>query len=62
VTVVRDLQLTPEELQALARQLKQLCGSGGTVKGGAIEIQGDHRQKIADRLRALGYKTKFVGG
>jgi len=62
VTVVRDLQLTPGDLQALARQLKQLCGSGGTVKDGAIEIQGDHRQKIADRLRALGYKTKFVGG
>jgi len=62
VTVVRDLQLTPEDLQALARQLKQLCGSGGTVKDGTLEIQGDHRQRIADRLRALGYKTKFVGG
>ena len=62
VTVVRDLQLTPEDLQTLARQLKQLCGSGGTVKDGAIEIQGDHRQRIADRLRALGYQTKFVGG
>jgi translation initiation factor 1 len=62
VTIVRDLQLSPEDLQVLARQLKQLCGSGGTIKDGAIEIQGDHRQKISDRLRALGYKTKFVGG
>jgi translation initiation factor 1 len=62
VTIIRELQLTPEDLQALARQLKQLCGSGGTIKDSAIEIQGDHRQKISDRLRALGYKTKFIGG
>ena len=62
VTVVRDLQLTQDNLQALARQLKQLCGSGGTIKDGAIEIQGDHREKIAAKLRSLGYKTKFVGG
>jgi translation initiation factor 1 len=62
VTVIRDLQLTPEDLQSLARLLKQACGSGGTVKEGAIEIQGDHREKIAARLRSLGYKTKFVGG
>jgi translation initiation factor 1 len=62
VTIIRDLQLSPEDMQGLARQLKQLCGSGGTIKDGAIEIQGDHRQKISDRLRALGYKTKFAGG
>lgn len=62
VTVVRDLQLSPEDLKALATQLKQACGTGGTVKDGAIEIQGDHREKIAARLRSLGYKTKFTGG
>jgi len=62
VTVIRDLQLTADDLQALARQLKQHCGSGGTVKDGAIEIQGDHRDKVAAKLRTLGYKTKFVGG
>ena len=62
VTVIRDLQLSPEDLQALARLLKQHCGSGGTVKDGVIEIQGDHRDKVATRLRSLGYKTKLVGG
>jgi translation initiation factor 1 len=62
VTVIRDLQLSPEDLAALAKTLKQACGSGGTVKGGNIEIQGDHREKIAARLRSMGYKTKFVGG
>jgi translation initiation factor 1 len=62
VTVVRNLQLAPQELKALATQLKQACGTGGTVKDGAIEIQGDHREKIAATLRSLGYKTKFTGG
>ena len=62
VTVVRDLLLSPQDLKDLARQLKQTCGTGGTVKDGAIEIQGDHREKIAARMQALGYKTKFVGG
>ena len=49
-------------LGEVARALKSRCASGGTVKGGAIEIQGDHREKIAVRLRQLGYKTKFTGG
>jgi translation initiation factor 1 len=62
VTVVRDLQLTEADLSELARQLKQTCGSGGTIKDGVIEIQGDHREKVAASLRTLGYKTKFVGG
>ncbi len=62
VTVIRDLRLAPQDLQALAKLLKKACGSGGTVKEGMIEIQGDHREKIAAKLRSLGYKTKFVGG
>ncbi len=62
VTVIRNLRLSPEEFKALAAQLKQACGTGGTVKDEAIEIQGDHREKIAARLRSLGYKTKFTGG
>jgi len=57
-----DLILTPQDLKALAKTLKQTCGSGGTVKDGTIEIQGDHREKIAAKLNSLGYKTKFVGG
>ncbi len=63
VTVLRDFQLTDKELARLGKQLKKACGSGGTVKeGGIIEIQGDHREKIAEVLQAQGYKTKFVGG
>ncbi len=62
VTVIYDLKLTPDDLKSLAKQLKQACGTGGTVKDGVIEIQGDHREKIAERLKGLGYKTKFAGG
>jgi len=62
VTVVYGLQLTPDDFKELARQLKQACGTGGTVKEDAIEIQGDHREKVAARLRQLGYQTKFTGG
>ena len=62
VTVVSDLQLSPEDMKALSKRLKQACGSGGTVKDGNIEIQGDHRDKVAGELSALGYKTKFTGG
>lgn len=62
VTVIRNLQLTAEDLTALAKLLKQACGSGGTIKEGIIEIQGDHREKVAARLQSLGYKTKFTGG
>ncbi len=62
VTVVGGLQLTGPEQAALAKQLKALCGSGGTVKEGNIEIQGDHRERIAAELKKLGYQTKLVGG
>lgn len=62
VTVITGLQLTQEDLAALAKRLKSLCGSGGTVKDGHIEIQGDHRERIAAELQRLGYKTKLAGG
>ncbi len=57
VTVVRGLVLTSEDLKNLAKDLKETCGTGGTVKDGTIEIQGDHRSRVAARLKALGYKT-----
>ena len=62
VTVIRKLVLSEEDLKDLARKLKQLCGSGGTVKDGEIEIQGEHRERIAEALQKMGYKVKIAGG
>jgi translation initiation factor 1 len=45
VTLVKNLQLSAEDLRALAAALKSACGSGGTIKDGVIEIQGEHREK-----------------
>jgi len=42
--------------------LKQICGSGGTAKDDVIEIQGEHREKIAEALVKMGYKVKIAGG
>ena len=62
VTLVKNLVLSEDDLKSLAKKLKQECGSGGTVKDGVIEIQGEHRERIADVLRKLGYKVKLAGG
>lgn len=62
VTLVKKLILSEDDLKALAKKLKQKCGTGGTVKDGVIEIQGEHREKVADVLQKLGYKVKIAGG
>lgn len=62
VSVVKNLVLTEEDLKSLAKKLKQECGTGGTVKDGVIEIQGEHRQRMAEVLQKLGYKVKIAGG
>lgn len=62
VTVIYNLQLIDKEMKALSKKLKKSCGAGGAVKDGSIEVQGDHRDKVADELQKLGYKTKFTGG
>ena len=62
VTLIKGLVLSEGEMSALAKKIKQVCGSGGTVKDGVIEIQGEQREKIADTLRKLGYKVKVAGG
>lgn len=62
VSVVKNLILTEEDMKALAKKLKQECGTGGTVKDGMIEIQGEHRQRMAEVLKKLGYKVKIAGG
>lgn len=62
VTLVKRLVLSEEDMKNLARQLKQVCGSGGTVRDDVIEIQGEHREKIAAVLKKLGYGVKIAGG
>ncbi len=62
VSLVKNLTLSEQDMKALAKKLKQVCGSGGTVKNGVIEIQGEHREKMAEALRKLGYKVKIAGG
>jgi len=62
VTVISGLPLTASELTALGRQLKKTCGSGGTVKDGAIEIQGDHCDRLLGELEKRGFTAKRAGG
>ena len=62
VTVISGFQGKPEILADLAKQLKAQCGTGGTVKDNEIEIQGEHKQKLAEILKKLGYKAKISGG
>jgi predicted translation initiation factor SUI1 len=62
VTTVFDVPLDERGLRELAATLKQRCGTGGTVKNGRIEIQGDQRERIVAELEKLGYKVKRVGG
>ncbi len=62
VTVITGIPAADEAITALAQQLKKLCGSGGTVKDGVIEIQGDHCDKVQAKLTELGFKVKRAGG
>jgi translation initiation factor 1 len=60
VTVVRGLPHA--DIASVAADLKKLCGAGGAVKDGAVEIQGDHRDKVVARLQSQGYAAKPAGG
>ena len=62
VTLIKGLDLDDEVLIALAKQLKAACGSGGTVKNGVIEIQGDHLDKLLELLNKQGHLVKRAGG
>ena len=61
VTLVKNLTLSEADMKSLAKKLKAACSSGGTIKGGVIEIQGEQREKISEALRKLGYKVKIAG-
>jgi len=62
VTIISDLPLDESGVTELATKLKTRLGTGGTVKEGRIEIQGDHRDPIVAELEALGYRVKRAGG
>jgi translation initiation factor 1 len=62
VTTVTGLPLPLVDIEALATQLKKRCGSGGTVRNGIIEVQGDHRDVIVAELVKLGWPAKKSGG
>ncbi len=62
VSLVKNLVLSDADLKTLAKQLKRACGTGGTIKNNVIEIQGEHREKIAAVLRKQGYKVIIAGG
>ncbi len=62
VAVITGLPLSSEALQELATRLKKLCGAGGAVRNGTIEIQGDHRDRLVAELIKLGYDAKRSGG
>src|SRR5262245_34712723 len=62
VSVITGLPLNEAQLEELATKLKKTCGAGGAVKDGKIEIQGDHRDRLVDELKKLGYDAKRSGG
>ncbi len=62
VTTISDLPLDDKRLAELAAKLKQRLGTGGTIKGGRIEIQGDHRGRVVAELEGLGYPVERAGG
>ncbi|MEZ6197470.1 MAG: stress response translation initiation inhibitor YciH [Planctomycetota bacterium] len=62
VTVLYDLPLDAEETKALAQELKRACSSGGSLKDGRIEIQGDHRAAVEAVMKKRGLSVKRSGG
>jgi translation initiation factor 1 len=60
VTVITGLPAG--QLDTLVRELKRLCGTGGTVRGDTLEIQGDHRDRLLPALQARGFTVKIAGG
>ena len=62
VTVITGVPLDVFELEDLAKRLKTLCGAGGTVKDGRIEIQGDHRDRVVPELESRGWIVRRAGG
>lgn len=62
VTLIKGLAIDAAALKSMCKKLKAMCGSGGTVKEGVIEIQGDYIERILDYLEKQGVKAKRAGG
>jgi translation initiation factor 1 len=62
VTLIKGLAMDAANLKLMSKELKAMCGSGGTVKEGVIEIQGDHIERILDYLKKQGVRAKQAGG
>lgn len=62
VTLIKGLPLETAALETLGKQLRTACGSGGTVKDGIIEVQGDHCERIVELLKKAGHSAKRSGG
>jgi translation initiation factor 1 len=62
VTLIVGVNGPPAALEALARELKRFCATGGTLRGDVIEIQGDQRERLKPELERRGYTVKLAGG
>ncbi len=62
VTLITGIPLTPSELKAFAKKLKKKCGSGGSIKDGTVEIQGDHVALLMTELGKQGWTVRRSGG
>ena len=62
VTVITQLPLGENEIKSILVELKKICGAGGALKEGVVEIQGDHRETVFEFLKKAGYKVKMTGG
>jgi len=62
VTVIRGLTLDSAGLAELGKRLRTICGAGGTLKDGVLELQGDHCDRVIDRLKKDGWTVKRAGG
>lgn len=62
VTTITGIPLPEKELKALAKKLKKVCGTGGALKDGIVEIQGDQREKLKALLEKEGFTVKLAGG
>ena len=62
VTLITGLPLADDALHILLSELKRRCGTGGALKDGVLEIQGDHRETLLAELKKRGFKTKIAGG